>query len=319
MPVLEDKKGEIDAIDKLSNVVKENILPLFFINVPSVTPRDKNKIENEDNVTADKIINEKLETKLLKLSGLGIKRILIDMTRCKNLETVIHYIISMKQLDNLVIIDHNNFNKKSSDYIYISKDYFNLLNSKKLSKYKNIIFDLQYIGKSNTQIVINEAMAALKNASKHSNIFLVSGVVPIAVPHNAQPINSDDYRILRSEKIIFNAVKEQVDKKMKLNYGDYTTVPPEKFENETIQYSSTPVQIKYTEANYYYFFRNGKRSGKYSYLPNCEKVKKLSNFNKDHCWGDTFIWNDKCPRKGNTTQWAAVSINHHITLCAREN
>jgi hypothetical protein len=346
-PILVSKKGELVAMQHLSQNVKDEISPLIEIIKGSMEKKKKREDEDFDIIHTDDLENY-FKT---HWSFFG-NQVMLDFSLFEGLETeilrvqkLLHSIMT-SGVNVVPVIQYNSENK-----------YYDLV-SEIIAKYANkICIRMSGAGggmSANYNGQIEEVLAKLKitpdrvilvvdlgqvdsNYGKESLLvsMLIQGLkIPLSkwsnvvVASSSFPEDLSDFdsasnpqKIKRYEWEIWKDL-QKVSELKNLKYGDYGT------KHSVFKDSSFvgTVSLKYTTENEYVIYR-GEMSkphelGNRQYIQHIQALVKSKDFSGGKfSWGDSRIEemskqdaNDLKSKPGNATIWVQNSQNHHLTL-----
>jgi len=141
-------------------------------------------------------------------------------------------------------------------------------------------------------------------------------------PINLSKLTANQIHLIpRKHWLAWKELVENNDFERFPSYSDYAISHPLMSEVEGIPNASA--SIRYTHENEYYIYR-GRGTRQHGFEQFFEIATALINssdyFGRDHCYGDDFIYRCGTERKlkGRLLDWRAVGTNHHMTLVVEQ-
>ncbi|MCX3264222.1 beta family protein [Pedobacter agri] len=328
-PVLLSKAGELIALEKLAQNVKNSSAPIIQVvedNFISVSDHLKNNWSFTNNeVLVDFSLIDSLPGKMADVTLLITDSVAngINIIPVIDSSSPIAYINAISSLVN-------QFNLKvclreiyPSNLISLNSQIASILNTFSISESQIILLlDLGYVQASNFSMKVNNIAAligGLTNVSNFDAIVVASG----SFPENLSPFTANHLHIIRRyENDIWEYLTTQ-NLPQNLRYGDYGTKYPT---YTNVSFTGT-CSIKYTTPKTFAIYR-GELSqnhplGNAQYIQFAKQLVLASHYS-----GPSFSWGDQKieiislqslsppPRlkPGNAKTWVEISQNHHITL-----
>ena len=310
IPIIRNKAGEKNALDKLADDIKKDIIPL--IEIVDLTKSAEGKWE-------DKFFYLYIYENLYK-SADEFKEIL-NQYQSKYMIPV----LLLEGLDEYIKI----LSKKKYERVAIRINRNDLINNLKklevcLAKLNldkiDIVVDFQEITSvdlSNDNIAMyNKAIKNINSFTHVDNIIIASGSIPSSMS------GYEKYEILELDRLEYTFFSK-LDKLNNFIFSDYCT---RHFEYKCFNH---PVHryfnIKYTLLDKYLLVKgelDGLGDKKENIIPRCKSLIKDKRYcGKNYSYGDKYIYerSKDIPKLGygNSTTWITTCINHHITFIVR--
>ncbi|MCC6182187.1 MAG: hypothetical protein IT237_10155 [Bacteroidia bacterium] len=350
-PILVAKKGELVALERLSQNVKDEIVPVLEIINESI---EKPSNEESKKKKKKKVPYSLIEKTLRIHWNFFDNQIFFDFSLFKELDKQIKVIRGLiTSLINSGVNIVPVVNRESTKDYLLLVDYILALNNSQICirvgwgstgafdnaqdvvkkfcdrfnvspETVSILLDLGAINgidkegcKSKT---IDAIMSLPKAVEDWKNVIVAAG----SFPENLSDVIDDKsgHILTRYEWIFWNELKEENGYK-NIKYGDYGTKSARFMD---AKHAGT-ISLKYTAPNYFVIFK-GKLSGDHKHghrqiITHCQNL-----ISSRYCSEQEFSWGDlkyydlslKNPDSeeetgvGNTTNWIQYSQNHHITL-----
>ncbi|MCT4086696.1 beta family protein [Elizabethkingia anophelis] len=337
LPILKGKKGEYDALSKLTDNVKKKILPL--IEIPAIA---WDFVNEAPSTTLEKQVDSSIKS--IEKSWEKDLPILIDTFYLDDdyngTDTTIGFIINKLKADgyNPIPVFNPNSSKRAieqnkNNETFCIRITFEELDSfdanleiervakiLKIDKSKIILLlDLGYIEEK--QYVLAKRMSLsfykeIKDIEKFKDFYFSATSFPINL--SSCKTNSIT-EIERIEFEVHEAFKNSKDKLPRIpKFSDYCISNPETDEIDP-RFMTISASIRYTYNEKWYIFKGGsikKFSSDQFYSLSKEVVNSPIYSGEKFSWGDGQIY-DKSKRiggPGNSTTWRQINTNHHITL-----
>jgi len=337
LPILKGKKGEYDALNKLTSSIKKSIIPLIEIPAISwdfVKGAPSNSLEKQV-TSAIKSIEKSWEKDL---------PILIDTFYLEDdynqHDTTLGFIVNKLKTDGYSpipvfgpysttkIIEQNKDNIKFCIRVTIDElEQFNLNEEieriiKTLDTDKSkviLLLDLGYIDEKQHSLAKRKSLdlyAEVNNIEEFQELYFSATSFPINLSSCKTNSVTEIGRIEIEIHKAFNNSKEKLSRIPK--FSDYCTSNPETDEIDP-RFMTVSASIRYTNNNKWYIFKGGsikKYSSDQFYTLSKDVIDSPIYSGEKFSWGDKQIF-DKSKRisgPGNPTIWRQISVNHHITL-----
>ncbi|MFC1225344.1 hypothetical protein ACFE6N_16160 [Pedobacter sp. BG31] len=328
-PILLSKAGELIALEKLAQNVKNTSAPIIQIvedNFTSISDHLKNNWSFTNNeVLLDFSLINSLSSKISDVTLIITDAIAngINITPVIDSNSPTAYITTTRSLVNqfnlkVCFRETNPYNLTSlNSQIASILSTFSIFESQMI-----LLLDLGYVQASNFSIKANNIaalIAGLINVSDFDAIVVASG----SFPENLTPFTANHlHTIRRYENDIWEYLTMQ-NLPQNLRYGDYGTKYPT-YTNVTF---TGTCSIKYTTAKTFVIYR-GELSQNHP-LGNAQYIQFAKQLVlAPHYSGSSFSWGDQKietislqslsppPRlkPGNAKTWVEISQNHHLTL-----
>lgn len=331
VPIVKCKKGEQKALLKLSDSVKESVIPL--IEIPLFT-----KAMIKRNVTVESLINSFWENRKFFFYFMpdwyegydDFNKFVRENIEplCSNYAIPVIDLSLVEMIEDWRILAKNDIaiRLRNNEFGFIEDVLNPLFNNTGLKRNQvHLIFDLQYVGENDLFAkisVLKAAFSDLDNSSEFASIIISCVSFPKPLP----PMDSKKiYRFKRVETELFiTALK--LSKRFGFNYVYSDYGPSDIEENVFIIGMSPNFKIKYTAIDEYLYIKGIqiKRGGL-----DIENVRELAQIlttcadycGEDYSWGDKSIYdiaNGITSATGNLTTWVSYSLNHHITFITKQ-
>lgn len=336
VPLLKCKAGEFIALNKLSDNLKDEIVP-----VADLVPISNSKSFEEHIKSSIGYILTWPKKRLLYIDGYVFQNINILFGKKKYMEYVFDEL--RKNEHNVIPIVSN---ISESEYIkqinsIVDKDKKGVCLRIFCGRERNIKDDIENIlprinsSINNIDLLIDLRsleiltikeiyewqriiLANLVHTSKWRSLVIAGGNFPI----NLTELKADQiHPIPRKHWLSWRQLFTDKNIERYPSYSDYGISHPQMSEVEGIPNASA--SIRYTHENEYFVYR-GKGTRQYGYEQFYEIAEALVNgaayFGIEHCYGDEFIHRCGIEKKvkGRLLDWRAVGTNHHITVVVHQ-
>jgi hypothetical protein len=347
-PILLSKKGELVALQHLTQAVKEDICPVIEVLRDSLEKTVKEK--NSPTIT---VYKDELENFLKTHWAFFNNRIILDFSLVSGIDEKIEDIKKLiksllKSGVNIIpAIQENSswlFKKTIKEIIHENRLGCCIHTSEfsgGFDNYKSSIEALvKEIGLDEDKIVL---LLNLGNAKKDNINYLTSSTktyinslnkrigewMAIVVASSSFPQNLTDikpanqvHKLPRHEWSVWKNLISKEPQMTGIKYGDFGTKYPY---YEEVSFQGT-VSVKYTTENDFIIYRGEltkeSEHGHGQYIIHAQKLIKSSEYSgKEFSWGDLRIYeiasqsvDDDKKKTGSATTWVQISQNHHITL-----
>lgn len=327
-PILLSKSGELTALSKLNQNVKDELSPI--LQVLSGNIEHIKKFASSWDFTDNELF---LDFSVYEDDFSLVSHFISDLISINiNVIPVVQLNSSKEYIDILRVLFLNGgvvklgirFSNASGGFIDFNNKITGMLSSLNISeKQASIILDFGLIDRHNYNT--NAALGAslinnLPQSSDYDNIIIASG----SFLENLSSLSPAGrvYRIQRYEWDMWNSIINVQGLPKNIKYSDYGTKYPYYSEANFLGSCS----IKYTVESEYVIFRGeistNHKDGNGQYITFSEKLVKSDDYLGEHfSWADEKInfyaeQNLKDPKKktGNATSWVEISQNHHLTL-----
>jgi hypothetical protein len=318
VPILHWKKGEQEALEELSQEIKNNIIPLI-----EITP-DFN--EANLNRTLQCWNNRYFYFYVLPECYGNDEGVYFRILRQLNPNYVIPVLVLDDTLD--IITQASNLSNTGIALRITPHDIQNLRNS--LANILNLldsdnidlIFDLGYIENnnlSNQNNILESLFSSIPNINSFRNIIVSSS----SFPESLSSIRRNTLEVIpRLEWRLFREYISNLESRFNIEivYSDYCTSNPNYVDYKAFMKPS--FNIRYTINEEYLILKGelwengGADRRNISRL--CNMLVSSGYFmGQDFSWGDNYIFTrstNNATRYGNLTTWKKVGVNHHITF-----
>lgn len=326
-PILLSKAGELTALSKLSENVKNEVSPILQV-LPDTTESITTFAANWD-FPNNEIF---LDFSLFGNNISPLRRFISDLVNLNiNVVPVLHHgvndqfiiLIQRLFLDGEIEKVCFRFSNGSGGFINFNTMLVEMLTSLQISESQvSILLDFGLVDENNynnyAALAIN-TITAIPNSTDFNNLIIASG----SFLENLGSLNPPGqvYRLPRYEWYIWNLVVEKL-KLENIKYSDYAI----KYPYYTEANFPGSCSIKYSVELEYVIYRgeiaSNHRDGNGQYITFSERLVNSNDYlGEDFSWGDQKInfyaqQNLADPKKktGNATSWVEISQNHHITL-----
>lgn len=332
VPIIKCKKGEQQALAKLSEDVKKSIIP--FIEIPMFTPAMIKK-----NITVENLISSFWADKKFFFSFLPewydgeeefnelIENQIKPMCSDKNAIPVIDLSLVDFIADWSILSQHGvGIRLRNNDFGSIEEILNPLFDETSLTRNQvHLIFDLTYINENDLYAkisVLKAAFSDLDRANEFSSIIIASASFPKPLP----PTDIKKiYRFKRMETEIY-ALCLKLAHRFAFNYiyADYG--PFDISNNGFVMGMSPSFKIRYTSFDDYLYIRGNQIKDGGLDIKNVRELADMLINSVDYC-GNDYSWGDKkifetatgvLSTPGNLTTWVSYTMNHHITFIVNQ-
>ncbi|HAO09379.1 MAG TPA: hypothetical protein DCQ50_20905 [Chryseobacterium sp.] len=326
-PILLSKAGELTALSKLSEPVKNQLTPIIQV-LPDSLESIITFASNWD-FEGNEIF---LDFSLFGNNNLPLRRFISDLVNLNvNIVPVINHNANPEYIDLLerLFLDGEiekvsfRFSNSIGGFINFNRMLAEMLNYLNISESQvSILLDFGLVDENNynnsAALAIN-IIQSIPNSEDFDNIVVASG----SFLENLGSLNPPDrvYRLQRYEWNIWNLIITQIQQN-NIKYSDYGIKYPY-YTEANFQGSCS---IKYTVESEYVIYRgevsSNHRDGNGQYITFSGRL-----INSNDYMGENFSWGDekinfyasqdlRDPKKktGNATSWVEISQNHHLTL-----
>ena len=347
-PILVAKKGELVALQRLEQKVKDEICPIIEVVQDTIEKKIKeNGIEKtvyrdefekflnghwnffNNEIILDFSLIKNIEEQIVQIKGLIVSLLAAGVNIIPTIQpnSSIAYLELVKQLIKDKRLNYCVRNSERGGGFDNFKNNVEDLVAKLETDTSRIVLllDLGEVKRDNINFWtdrVKVCISSLKQKIKDWNsVVVASGSFPsdladIQKRHEVE-------KITRFEWIIWKNIKKDANF-YDVKYGDYGTKYPF---YEDVSYAGT-VSIKYTTENEFVIYK-GEMAGEHKhgrgqYILHAQKlIKSVDYSGRYFCWGDMKIYEiaqeqlenlDKKSKPGSPTTWVQISQNHHITL-----
>ena len=336
VPALKWRQGEKLALKNLSDRLKGSIIPLIeLVNDEGDNPEDLSKdLSACWNRTAYLDVHHRPQhfarTALNNVAEYNKNIDIIPVVRLDSPQIVIEGVKNVAGMyDNgfaLRIIANQGI-----DFSLLSEDVRLMLERLAGSRSKvDLMVDFGYLeGKIQTYRATLENIADSISFNDWRRVIVVAGNFPPSL----QGFRPNEENLLkRSELELWQ--KNKVTRGRELIYSDYTIRCPDNVAKGLRGSKS----VRYTLENDFQVFRGTREDKPFKYLVHAMNIKDLYSgiYPEGYCWGDEMIAEkanqlEECFKDGadpevyggfspgNSTNWVALSINHHMTVVLKSN
>lgn len=328
-PILLSKAGELSAISKLSQNVKNGICPIIQV-LPGHFDNVKKAFStwnfNYNRVFLDFSLSNPFEADNIRnliseLLIMGVNVIpVLQQNSSIQYTTILQELINNGNLKSICI----RFSNVNGGFLNINNQINNLLTSLELeSNQASILIDFGLVESHNYNMI--EALAvnivsSINNISDYNNVIIGSS----SFPENLSSLTPAGrlYRLIRFEWIIWQTLQAQPSLSGKIKYADYGTKYPY-YSEANFQGSCS---IKYTLPNEFIVYRgeisgnHPEGNGQYIIFAN-RLIGSTDYYGNAFSWGDARLYfyanqslTNPDKKTGNAKTWVEISQNHHITL-----
>lgn len=309
IPILQAKKGELTAIEKLSHV--NNFHPLFSVteetshilinNISKAWPYSKYIFVDGHKLKKSGYTD--LYSNLIRNEQILFCPVLYGLGKSEYQDFLIS--CAYQASNGLCLRMDGNFFKDEKNYVEISTFLENIK-----SKIKNIdiLLDFGFLGTDQEFIApfVSKTLAAIVSLYKWRDIILSSTSFPSQL--DAKP--STLYSISRQDWLLWKKITNE-QRFNNIAYSDYTCLGIPKEANAPI---SVP-KVRYTiEENWLY--ARGKAKQNTDYYGLAKQIVNSGKFqDKNFSWGDAVLA-EKAESKGGPGSgmtWISTDVNHHIS------
>lgn len=335
VPLLKCKAGEFIALSKLSEEIKDEIVP-----IAELVPNSQKKIEEHIHSSIG-YIQRWNKDRLIYIDGYMIQDNDIMIHRKKYMEYIFNelrkegykvipvvsnisntdYLIQIKNIvakDNrglcLRIFCNRDININDEIERIIPRIDLNL-------NQIDLIVDLQSLEVLSIEDILNwqkEIITNISYISSWRSLVLSGSNFPI----NLAKLTANQVHVIpRKHWLAWKHLFKSKDIDRFPSYSDYGISHPLMFELEGIPNASA--SIRYTQEEDYYIYR-GRGTRQHGYEQFFEIALALINsqtyYGRTHCYGDEFIHKCATERKktGRLLDWRAVGTNHHIMVVVNQ-
>lgn len=291
-PILRFKRGELKAIDKLKDDIKNSLLPIFVVNSDDYSEAslkllpDKFMLETD----SDDTFNE-----FKKFCNHNDKQIIKVYNDTTNIKTDEEFCLHITMDDDLPEINIDTEN----GYLIIDFE------------------EKKFRGAS-----LNIALETFKPIveMKWKKVFFAGSSIPNNLPKEQTPVERYEFNVL------YKAAKNKWDF---VGFSDYGITGLWSDPDVPIKYLRPAAKIRYTCEDKFLLIKGQslKKAGGEQYTTLSNTVVNSGYFKgPDYSWGDSFIkeCSDKSEKgedetkNGNLETWVTVDTNHHITSVVKQ-
>lgn len=329
VPILKCKKGEQNALENLTDNIKNNIVPL--IEIPYTETTSKKKTDEwitsfwekrkfyfyffpewyEHNIdTFSNFVDNNISLMCNNTYGIPV----LDLSYVTGIEDW-----SKISQNGIAIRLRNN------EFGQIEEILNPLFNTGSLNRQKtDLIMDLQYVSLDDLfakKAMLKAALSDLDNATDFQSIIISSASFPKQLPNME---NEKIYRFNRVETEI-HVLSKKLSERFGFNYI-YSDYGPSDIEDTVFVPGMSPnFKIKYTTKNEYIYIKGYPLKKGGLDIGNVSKLSKILVNSKDFM-GDSYSWGDnkihqlatgQLTSPGNLTTWVGYIMNHHITFISQ--
>lgn len=337
VPVLKWRKGEKLALRNLPDRLQKLIIPLIeLVNDEGDNPEDlSNDISKFWHRTAyldvryrpknfarralDNIVSNNQDIDIIPVVSLDSQQIIMEgiknVVGAYNNGFALRIIVN-QDLDFSLFIEEVKLKLK---YFAIAKDKIDL------------IVDFEYLeGKTQAYKTVLEKIADIISFDDWRNVIVAAGNFPPSLeefrPNEDNQLNRTELELWKKNKTICGR---------NIVYSDYTVRNPD---NISKGFSRGSISVRYTLENDFQVFRGTQEDKPFKYLVHAMNIRELysDTYSESYCWGDEAITERANQLKrcldsganpetygrfspGNSTDWVAWSVNHHITVVLKSN
>lgn len=327
-PILLSKAGELTALSKLSQNVKDEMSPILQV-LPDSTENIK-KFVSEWNFADNELF---LDFSLYGADLSTIRRFISDLVSLNmnvvpvlqsNSEDIYIDVLERLFLDGEIEKIGFRFSNNSGGFIDINDNIDEMLSTLSISESQvSLILDFGLVDENNyntfAALAIN-LIRQINNSADYDNLIVASGSFLENLTSLTPPGRL--YKLQRYEWDIWNSILAQSEIANNIRYSDYGTKYPY-YTEANFQGSCS---IKYTTETEYAIYR-GELSGNHQhgngqYITFANRLLNSNDYSGEtFCWGDERVefyarqdLNDPKKKTGNAGKWVEISQNHHMTL-----
>ncbi len=327
-PILLSKSGELTALTKLDQSVKDEISPILQVLAGNID--HIKKFASDWDFTDNELFLDfslygddysLVRSFIGDLGSLNINIVpVLQLNSIQKYFNILKTLLATGEITKLGL----RFSNSSGGFIDFNNKISGLLSSLGISeKQASVILDFGLIDEHNynTNAALGVSLInSLPKSSNYDNIVIASG----SFLENLGSLSPAGrvYRIQRFEWDMWNSIINAKGIPQNIRYSDYGTKYPYYSEANFLGSCS----IKYTVESEYVIYRGeistNHKDGNGQYISFSEKLVNSNDYLGEHfSWADERIkfyseQNLKDPKKktGNATNWVEISQNHHLTL-----